>query len=102
MSRRSVIFHPNARDELREAVRYYEQARRGLGVEFAAEVQATIEQVTAQPLTGFPSEAGTRRRLLPRFPYSVIYLPEADRLRIVALMHHRRKPGYWLSRVSGA
>jgi len=94
-----VTFHPTARAELREAVQYYEEARRGLGEEFAAAVQTAIEQIVVRPLIGFPSEAGSRRKLLQRFPYSIIYLAEEPRLRVVAVMHHRRKPGYWMSRM---
>lgn len=37
-------------------------------------------------------------RHLRRFPYSVIYYIRAEELRVVALAHHRRKPGYWSGR----
>ncbi len=55
--------------------------------------------VLQQPNCGMPAEASTRRKLLRRFPYSVIYLIEGQQLFVVAVMHHRRRPGYWLTRV---
>ena len=38
---------------------------------------------------------GSRRRyLFRRFPYSIIYQITNDELRIIAVAHHRRRPGY--------
>jgi hypothetical protein len=34
-----------------------------------------------------------------RFPYHVIYLEMATHIRILALAHDRRKPGYWKGRL---
>jgi plasmid stabilization system protein ParE len=97
--KRRFDFHPRARAELRHAVQFYEAEARGLGAEFAAEVRTAIDQVLEYPESGSPARAGTRRRLLGRFPYSLIYLPELEILTIVALMHHRREPDYWLDRL---
>jgi plasmid stabilization system protein ParE len=96
---RGYAFRPEAREELREAVRFYEREAKGLGAEFAAEVRAAIESIERNPSTGSPFEAGTRRKLLPRFPYRIVYLHELGQLDVIALMHHRREPGYWTDRV---
>ncbi|HEX8829638.1 MAG TPA: type II toxin-antitoxin system RelE/ParE family toxin [Longimicrobium sp.] len=96
---RGYAFRPEAREELREAVRFYEREAKGLGTELAAEVRAVIETIESNPLTGSPFEAGTRRKLLPRFPYSIVYLHEDGQFDVIALMHHRREPGYWSDRV---
>jgi hypothetical protein len=40
-----------------------------------------------------------RRALARKFPYSVVYLDQPDRVWIVALMHAKRRPGYWRERV---
>ncbi len=96
---RSFTFHPAAQTELREGVVFYETEARGLGADFAAEVRAAIEQILEYPDAGSPVDAGVRRRLLRRFPYAIVYLCDVDPISIVAVMHQRRKPGYWLSRV---
>jgi toxin ParE1/3/4 len=96
---RGYAFRPEAREELREAVRFYEREAKGLGAELATEVCAVVESVVLNPNTGSPFEAGTRRKLLPRFPYSIIYLHESGRLDVIAVMHHRREPGYWTDRM---
>lgn len=41
----------------------------------------------------------TRRNLLRRFPFSVAYRVELQRMLIVAVAHARRRPGYWKPRL---
>lgn len=45
-----------------------------------------------------PYLADTRRYLLRRFPFFVVFREVADRVQIVAVAHARRRPGYWLGR----
>lgn len=42
---------------------------------------------------------GVRRRPLRRFPYSVLYRIDEGEIVIVALMHQRRRPHYWIGRL---
>ena len=42
---------------------------------------------------------GTRRFLLRRFPFSLLYRVELTRLVIVAVAHAHRRPGYWKQRL---
>jgi hypothetical protein len=30
-----------------------------------------------------------------RFPYRVVFQAEGDRVTVVAIAHHGRRPGYW-------
>lgn len=39
-----------------------------------------------------------RRRLVRRFPYAVLYSISPDLIRILAVMHSRRRPMYWIER----
>ena len=36
-----------------------------------------------------------RHKLLIRFPYSILHVIEPDRIRVVAVAHQKRRPGYW-------
>ncbi len=45
-------------------------------------------------------DADLRKLVLTRFPYFLIYSFFPDLLRVVAVAHARRRPGYWRSRVS--
>jgi toxin ParE2 len=88
-----------ARAELQEAVDYYEDRRPGLGEELAAEVRATIDRILLNPTAWAKLSANVRRCRLRRFPYALIYQVEPDRMLVVAVMHLRRDPVYWRSRL---
>ena len=88
-----------ASEEFLDAVRYYESEAPGLGAEFVAAL-LEAEQLTADnPRIGSLYLGGTRRVLLKRFPFNFVYLEESDAIVVVALAHHRRRPGYWRDRL---
>lgn len=77
-------FHPEAELEFDEAVRYYEECQAGLGLEFAEEVYGTISRIAAYPDAWSMLSKSTRRCLVNRFPYGVLYQVKSGMLRIVA------------------
>lgn len=86
---------PAARREFLEEVERYEAEVAGLGAEFIVEVERAAERIAVLPRHGSPYLAGTRRVVLRRFPYSVVYrLERGDGALIVAIAHHSRRPGY--------
>jgi toxin ParE1/3/4 len=93
-------FHPEARLEYREAAAFYESCRRGLGAAFSIEVEATIQRILETPERWRHIEQDVRTCRTHTFPYAVLYTVEANSILIVALMHLRREPGYWRSRLS--
>ena len=88
----TVEFTTRAREEWSEAVDYYNEQRAGLGYEFVLEVERAIERVTQFPEAWAKIAPRTRRILLDRFPYGVLYYPEADRIVVTAVMNLRKKP----------
>jgi plasmid stabilization system protein ParE len=96
---RPVPFLPAAEEEFLHAVAWYEAKRPGLGAEFLAEVERAARRIVSFPQHGSPYLAGTRRIVLRRFPYSVVYSPDPEDLLVVAVAHQRRKPGYWKGRI---
>jgi toxin ParE1/3/4 len=94
-----VIFHPDARGELFEASNYYESCRTELGQEFLAAVEAVVALVRQHPESGRVLRMPFKRLLVRRFPYGIIYSVTDTTVYIVAVMHLKRKPGYWLERI---
>lgn len=91
---------PPAATALRSGATYYrENDSASLARDFVREVDRTIERLLAVPGLGSPAAKGTRRALVRRFPYPIIYLVEADRLVVVAIARHSREPRYWLDRL---
>lgn len=94
-----LVNHPEARSELREAIGYYNDCRSGLGIEFFNEVRSSFKQIAGSPLLWRYWSENSRRHLIKRFPYTIIYEPRADSVLVVAIAHQSRKPGYWKDRI---
>ena len=91
-------FHPAAAEELSVAALMYEGLAAGLGVDFNAEVRRLTALLCATPRMGEPLDDVHRRFPLKRFPFGLIYRSDGELLRIVAVAHRRRMPGYWRER----
>jgi toxin ParE2 len=89
-----------AEQELDEAVAYYNAQADGLGDAFLLETLRIFGLVKQYPLAWHPLGGGIRRCRLSRFPYGVIYTPEADEILVIALAHMHRRPGYWRDRLT--
>lgn len=88
-----------ARDELEQAIDFYNQRRRGLGYEFAQEVESAISRILAFPRAWPVVSPRARRCRTRRFPYGVIYQIREDEILVVAVMHLKRRPFYWKDRL---
>jgi plasmid stabilization system protein ParE len=91
-------FHPQADEEFNEAVKYYEDRQPGLGLEFTEEVYAAIARISQYPDAWSPLSKNTRRCLVNRFPYGIVFQVKAGMLRIIAVANLHRRPGYWKDR----
>jgi len=91
-------FHPEAEIELNDAVDYYESCQKHLGLEFAREIYASIHRIIDFPDAWHPMTPTTRRCLVNRFPFGIIYTHKENEIIILAVMHLHQKPGYWKRR----
>jgi hypothetical protein len=92
-------FHPEAREEAIEAAAYYEGCQPGLGGQFTEEVNATITRILRYPRAWPKASALARRCRMNRFPYGLVYRIKPGAIRIYAVAHLNRLPGYWRSRL---
>ena len=94
-----VVFEPAALEEAREAIAWY-LAHAGLRQAEALnrEIDAKTALLIAHPLIGTPSPAKMRRMPLRVFPYTLHYRVESETIRIFAVAHQKRRPGYWRKR----
>ena len=91
--------HEEAIAEARAARRWYAERDSDVGVAFMVALDAAVELIAKTPNLWPMFEAGTRRYLVKNFPYSLIYRRLSRGIQIVAVMHSRRRPGYWRSRL---
>jgi len=93
-----IEFHPQARIEIVDSTVFYEKRISNLGEKFVNEIEHTIQIITQWPEIGNKIDNVFRKIVLNKFPYSLIYTIETDRILVVATAHHSKKPGYWRNR----
>jgi len=89
---------PEASEELAASAGYYESQQRGLGVALVTEVEKSFNRILQHPKAAQVVAGVIRRRLVHRFPFSVLYRVRENDVVIVAIAHRHRRPGYWLDR----
>ena len=91
--------HPEAQGDLRDAAEFYrERAGNTLSQSFLAEFEQGIETLLQHPGLGRLWRNDKRRYRLKRFAYSLVYAVSGEDIRIFAVAHHNRRPGYWRGR----
>jgi hypothetical protein len=95
-----VRYHQAAEDELLTEIGYFELRIPGLGRRFFAEVRRAESFLAKFPESAREVAPGIRKHPLRKFPFSLLYSIEKDGLFILAVAHHRRRPTYWVGRIS--
>lgn len=97
MSRRLSV-HPEARDELREAILYYRAASPQVAMEFVEIYEEALAAIVKAPKSNPLIFKEYRRKVLRKFPFSMFYTITESEIRLLAVAHQKREPFYWLER----
>ncbi len=95
-----AVVHAAADAELADAVIYLEEQRCGTGTRFLKAYAEARDFIVKHPHSGRSSEFGTRHIPIGDFRHDIVYIIRGDLLIVVAVAHHRRRPGYWLDRLT--
>ena len=100
---RRVRILEDASDEALAAAAWYDQQKRGLGIEFEQALDAALDLLEEDlaplvPVPGVAGAKGAKRLLLGRFPYSIVVRESSDEYLLIAIAHQHRRPGYWKDR----
>ena len=90
-----VVFRRAAGREFDEATLWYDERRAGLGSQFVSEINHAIELVLKNPQRFPIMHREIRCVRACRFPYSVFFRAEAQRIVVLAVFHARRDPSVW-------
>jgi toxin ParE1/3/4 len=95
-----AVYHSMATADLLAAAVYYEMQRPGLGMEFLNEVEEAERRIQRNP-KWYPAygRKGVRFCQVRRFPYLLYYRETDTCIRVFAVAHGRRRPGYWSRRM---
>src|SRR5438093_505671 len=94
----AVEFHPLAADEAEAAERWYRERNETASTRFRRELDRAVDLISQRAEAGSPYLGNTRRILLRRFPFFVVYRMTREHAQVVAVAHARRRPGYWRER----
>lgn len=94
-----IRFYKAAEREFDEAVEYYERQVPGLGQRYREAVREALERIKQFPEAYAPLGKRTRRCLVAKFPYGIIYKHAKNEIVVVAVAPLHRRPEYWASRV---
>jgi plasmid stabilization system protein ParE len=95
---RGFTVRPLAEADLEQAASWYDVEQAGLGSRFLGDVDQVFGRIRERPQQ-FPAISGDiRRALLHTFPYAVYFRDTEETIRVLAVLHLRRKPGLWRAR----
>lgn len=98
--------HPEATDELLDAIRYYHGERPGLGDDLADKARAAVQDILDSPdawprTPDWDEEPLLRGRKVGVYPFRIVYYVRRSEIIVIAYAHEKRRPGYWQHRVTG-
>jgi plasmid stabilization system protein ParE len=96
---REVEYLEEAVEEAEAAARWYAKRSAAAAAGFTDEIDAAESAIVRLPEAWPRFDHDTRRYLLRRYPFSIIYRVESGRILIVAVAHGHRRPRYWKSRL---
>ena len=96
----SYWLHPEAAQEHKKQVAYYQEIQAGLGARYHAEFLSTLERVCASPNRfRIVLSPDIRRAIFKVFHFDVIYREVDGVVQVLAIAHQRRQPAYWAGRL---
>jgi len=90
-----VRVHPEAESESDGAFEWYWVRSELAALGFDAELRDAYSTLRESPQICAPYLYGTRRILLNRYPFFVVFRELPKEIQIVAVAHAKRRPGYW-------
>jgi toxin ParE1/3/4 len=93
-----VVFTLAAREEMFQAMDWYDARRPGLGERFAAEIDVLVGGIRENPDRFASVGKGVRRAMLRDFPYGLYFLADSDLIQVIACLHSSRNPMRWRGR----
>jgi toxin ParE1/3/4 len=99
MAAKLLEIHPAALEETKSAVYWYYERSEPAAHNFAAELDRAVELILQAPDRWPQGDLGTRRFVLQRFPYVIVYRERETDVQILAVAHGNRRPLYWKERL---
>lgn len=91
---RGLRYHPSVQKELLEILGFYSQISGQLADDFWSELTEAVEYARQFPERHHFDASGRRRNNLSRFPYHFLFRVSPSQVKVTAIKHNSRSPGY--------
>ena len=98
MASKKVEIHEEAAREYEAALEWYLERSLLAASKFVDALSRGMDMIVDAPHRWTAGSHGTRRFLLQRFPFAIVYRELPAAIQVLAIAHARRKPGYWKQR----
>jgi len=99
MASKKIEFHEEAALESEAALDWYLERSPLAASKFADAISRGMDMIVEAPRRWPMGNHGTRRFILQRFPFAIVYRELPSTIQVLAIAHARRKPGYWKQRL---
>jgi|SRR6185437_15389824 len=99
MNAKHLEYHQGAIADVKGAVAWYRKRSANAALDFIEELHRAAETIRQAPERWPVGKNKTRRFLLWRFPFSIIYSEQKSVITIWAVAHGSRQPEYWTNRL---
>lgn len=99
MSVKRIEYHAGAATDVRNAVAWYQDRSPKAALDFIEELRKASETICHAPDRWPIGRNNTRRFLLWRFPFTIIYSEHKSIITVWAVAHGSRRPEYWEERL---
>jgi len=92
-----VVVAEAAKQELAQSYEWYKTRSTKAADAFRREVLAAFDLIAQNPTSWARWDDTVRRYVLKQYPYTIYFEIHSTELRMLAVGHHRRRPGFWTS-----
>lgn len=94
-----IEFHEAAEKELYDTGSFYDDLEPGLGDRFLDDVEIGLDYIARNPLAWPIQKDPVRKKVLGKFPYSILFSIRNSTIFILAILNQSREPNYWQDRL---
>jgi toxin ParE1/3/4 len=96
---KKVLLNPAAESDVIEIIDWYDEIAPAESLGFARELRRCKMVLAGRPTLHPYVQKPYRRILMRTYPYLIIYIDEPRCVTIVAVVHGKRHPNHWRSRL---
>lgn len=98
MTKYSLIINPFAEEDIKYSKSWYNLQKESLGEELQREIKETVLRIKENPLQFPKIRRQIRKAYVNKFPYTILYTINNQKINVFAIFHTSRDPNVWKKR----